>query len=98
MPKLYEYMGIVIRIYSADHEPVHVHAEYNDNIVKVSFFIRDGAIYRTTYTNDVGKFPPSKMKDLKELISLYKEDIIEAWYKHFVWRTKIECKKITKRI
>ncbi len=28
MPKLYEYLGIVIFFYSNEHEPVHVHGRY----------------------------------------------------------------------
>jgi hypothetical protein len=25
MPKLYEYMGIIVPFYSNEHEPIHVH-------------------------------------------------------------------------
>jgi len=28
MPKLYEYLGILIFFYSNEHEPIHVHAKY----------------------------------------------------------------------
>ncbi|MCK5209171.1 MAG: DUF4160 domain-containing protein, partial [Cyclobacteriaceae bacterium] len=31
MPKIYEYLGIVIMFYSDEHEPTHVHAVYNNN-------------------------------------------------------------------
>jgi hypothetical protein len=30
MPKLYEYLGIIIFFYSNEHEPIHVHGRYGD--------------------------------------------------------------------
>ncbi|MFN7301185.1 MAG: DUF4160 domain-containing protein, partial [Bacteroidota bacterium] len=35
MPILYRHYGIVIRYYSDEHDPVHVHAMYQDAVVKV---------------------------------------------------------------
>ncbi|MDO9613709.1 MAG: DUF4160 domain-containing protein, partial [Bacteroidota bacterium] len=45
MPNIFEYLGIVILFYSDEHKPIHVHAVYGDNTMKVSFFIREGEIY-----------------------------------------------------
>ena len=28
MPKLYEYFGLVVFFYANEHEPIHVHGEY----------------------------------------------------------------------
>lgn len=98
MPKIYEYLGIIILFYSDEHEPIHVHAEYNGNIVKVSFFIRDGKIYRVTYIVVAGKFPPSKLKELKKFISLYKDKIVWAWDRYFIWKSKVEFERITKKL
>lgn len=30
MPKLYEYLGIIIFFYSNEHEPVNVHGRYGE--------------------------------------------------------------------
>lgn len=30
MPTLYEYLGLVILFYSDEHEPIHLHVEYNE--------------------------------------------------------------------
>ena len=30
MPKLYEYLGLIILFYSKDHEPIHVHGKYQE--------------------------------------------------------------------
>ena len=28
MPKIYEYLGIIIMFYSNEHKPIHVHGKY----------------------------------------------------------------------
>jgi hypothetical protein len=98
MPKIYEYLGIVISFFSDEHEPIHVHAEYNGNVVKVSFFIKDGKIYRTTYSEITGKFPPAKMKVLKKFISLYKDNIIQEWTNFFILKKKVNFERITTKL
>lgn len=98
MPKIYEYLGIIILFYSDEHEPIHVHAEYNGNIVKVSFFIKDGEIYRVTYSEVTGNFPPAKLKELKKFVSKYKDKIVWAWDKYFIWKSKVEFERITKKL
>lgn len=46
MPTIYKYIGIIIRFFSDEHEPIHVHAEYGGAIVKISLFVKDGMIYK----------------------------------------------------
>ena len=98
MPKIYEYMGISLMFYSNEHEPIHIHAKYDNSMVKVSFFINDGIIYKTTYKEEFGKFSPAKLKELKKFISVYKYNIISAWYDCFVLHKKIHCQKIEQKI
>ncbi len=98
MPKIYEYFGIKIFFFSDDHEPIHVHAEYNGSVVKVSFFIEDGKIYKITYVEDTKKFPPAKLKELKKFVSKYKDNIVWAWDKYFIWKMKVEFERITKKL
>jgi hypothetical protein len=98
MPKIFEYLGIVILFYSDEHEPIHVHAEYSGSIVKVSFFIKNGEIYRITYKEINGTFPISKLKELKKFISEYKNNIIKAWTNYFILKIKVDFERITKKI
>lgn len=100
MPKLIEYFGIIVRFFSDEHEPIHVHAFYNKYQVKVNFFIKEGKITRITYTEVKGykKLPPSKMGDLKELINKYKEEIVNNWIKYFILHERIKAKRITKKL
>ena len=89
MPKIYEYLGIVIMFYSDEHEPIHVHAIYAEATIKVSFFIEEGEIYRVTYKETHGHFPNAKLKEFKKFISYYKKDIVLAWDKYFIWKSKV---------
>ena len=98
MPTLYEYMGIEISFWSNEHYPIHIHAEYNGAEMKVSFFLEEGNIYRTTFKAGKGNFPPAKLKNLKKFVAVYKTEIINAWTEHFVWQKHITPKKITKRL
>jgi hypothetical protein len=98
MPTIFEYLGIIIRFYSNEHEPIHVHAIYNDCVVKVSFFINDGKVYRTTFVEEKGSFPPQKMKQLKKFVSIYKHKIIERWQQYFILKQKVSNEKITKQL
>lgn len=98
MPKLYEYLGIVIFFYSEDHKPIHIHANYDGNNMKVSFFIKDEKIYRITYQEINGKFSSSKLKHLKAFINAFKEDIVKTWIDFFVYNKDVKFERITKKL
>ena len=44
MPKIFEYLGILIFFYSNEHEPIHVHGKYDGFESKAEFYIVDGEI------------------------------------------------------
>ena len=39
MPKLFEYLGIVIFFWSDEHEPIHVHGRYSDSEMKAEIIL-----------------------------------------------------------
>lgn len=43
MPKLYEYLGLIIFFYSNEHDPVHVHAHYGEYESKIEFVLKNVA-------------------------------------------------------
>ena len=98
MPKLYEYLGIAIMFYSNEHRPIHIHAVYNENVIKVSFFIENEKIKNITYEETHGKFSNSKMKDLKKFIDAYKEKLIQAWIDFFILNKDSSFERITKKL
>lgn len=42
MPKIFEYLGIVILFYSKEHEPIHIHGEHGEYESKAEFYIENG--------------------------------------------------------
>ena len=98
MPKLFEYLGIAIWFYSDEHNPIHVHARYGRNEVKVNLYEKDGAVYDVDYIEVSGKFSPAKMSDLRVFINENKSAILFAWQQCFTQNVKIKPLKITKRI
>lgn len=44
MPKLYEYFGLIVFFYANEHEPVHVHGQYQGRETKAEIIILDGKI------------------------------------------------------
>lgn len=101
MPKIFEYLGIVIRFYSNEHEPIHIHAQYGaDAELKVEFEIDNREIVALQYSRVTGKddFPPAQRKELEKLLNEYKYLIVEEWVNYFVYHTKPVLRKITRRI
>ncbi|WP_205940984.1 DUF4160 domain-containing protein [Pedobacter yonginense] len=42
MPKLYEYLGLIILFYSNEHEPIHVHGKYQGMESKAEIIFVNG--------------------------------------------------------
>ena len=98
MPTIYEYLGITIKFYSHEHDPIHVHAKYGENEVRVELFEKSGAIYDVEYKEISGKFSVSKMRDLRVFINEHKNAILFAWQQSFKQGVKLKPIRITKRI
>jgi hypothetical protein len=98
MPRLYEYLGIAIWFFSDEHHPIHVHARYGDNEVKVELYEDNGIVYDVQYREISGKFSAAKMRDLKMFINENKSAILFAWKQVFEQNVRIKPIKITKKI
>lgn len=96
MPKLYEYLGLIIFFYSNEHDPVHVHARYQGLESKIEIILRNGKIEKFITKNVRGKEPLSnaQLKDFKELVELLGDEIVQSWVNYFVYHKKIVSKKI----
>lgn len=100
MPKIYEYLGILIYFYSNEHEPIHVHAKKGEFESKAEFFIINGLISEIKIT-DIKGAKPLKGKDLKDFevfLENFGRQIVEKWIDYFIYHKNVEFEKITKRI
>lgn len=100
MPKIYEYLGILIFFYSNEHEPIHVHAKKGENEIKAEFIIIQGIIEEIRLRQIKGS-PALKGNDLqkfKDFLEVYAEKIVQKWIDYFVLHKEIEFEKITKKL
>ena len=100
MPKIFEYLGILLFFYSNEHEPIHVHAKKGEFESKAEFFIENGIITEIKITNIKGMKPliGKDLKNFKMFLEIYSDRIIEKWVSYFVYHKDIEFEKITKKL
>jgi len=98
MPKLYEYLGIVILFYSNEHTPIHVHGKYQGKENRAEIVMANGKITGIYFKKVKGKksLPPNKLSDFKKLVNMYSKDIVKKWISFFIYNKPFKPKKITK--
>ena len=100
MPKLYEYLGIVVLFYSNEHEPVHVHGKYQGRETRAELVIRDGRVVDIIYSPVRGRRPldGAQLQDFQTLVSNRADEIVQKWIEYFVLHRRIQPEVITRRI
>lgn len=100
MPKIFEYLGIIIFFYSNEHEPIHVHAKYGSQESKAEFVIIDGKIQEIRISG-ISSNPPlegEKLRDFKKFLEVYADRVVEKWVDYFVFHKKVKFERISKKI
>ena len=69
MPEISRFLGIVVSMPFADHDPPHFHARYGAH--KISVGILDGRV--------VGRFPPRARALVLEWRALHEAELLENW-------------------
>jgi hypothetical protein len=100
MPKIFEYLGILIFFYSNEHEPIHVHGKFEGFESKAEFYIVDGKIVEIKIKPIRGFRPLTggKLKDFKVFLENYADKIVQKWIDYFVYHKDIEFERINTRI
>jgi hypothetical protein len=100
MPKIFEYLGIVIFFYSNEHEPIHVHARKGEYESRAEFVIEDGNIIQVIICESKGMRPlkGSDLKNFKVFLSVYADEIVRKWIDYFVYHKEIRCEIIDKKL
>ncbi len=100
MPKIFEYLGIIVFFYSNEHEPIHVHSKKAEYESKAQFYLKNGIIYEIKISNIKG-VKPLKGKELnhfKDFLSVYGDKIVKKWIDYFVYHKDVKFEKINKKI
>jgi hypothetical protein len=100
MPKIFEYLGIVIFFYSNEHEPIHVHATYDSFESKAEFYIVNGEIseIRIKLVKDKRPLKSAKLKDFEKFLEVYADKIVQKWVDYFVYHKEVEFERITNKL
>ena len=100
MPKIFEYLGILVFFYSNEHEPIHVHAKKGEFESKAEFYIVNGNISEIKVTNLKGIRPLTgkHLKDFEVFLGVYAEKIVQKWVDYFVYHKDVDFERITKRL
>ncbi len=100
MPKLYEYLGLIVLFYSNEHEPIHVHGKYQGLESKAEIIFENGKFKEIRISSVKGKNPldAKNEKKLRVLVEKYRDDIIRKWVDYFIYSKKIKVEKIESKI
>src|SRR5437016_234452 len=100
MPKLYEYFGLVVFFYTNEHEPIHVHGEFQGGYARAEIFLKEGKVVRIIFSNIRGKrpLPTGKMKDFRNLVRAKADDIVRRWVEYFVFKKHNKPETITRKL
>ena len=100
MPKIFEYLGIIIMFYSNEHEPIHVYGKYQVYESKAEFIIENGIIIDIKFKSVKGKspLPKKELKEFKIFVNKFKNDIVQKWIDYFIYHKSIQCIKITGKV
>lgn len=100
MPKIFEYLGILIFFYSNEHEPIHVHAKKGNFESRAEFIIVKGVISEIRIKNIKG-IKPLKGNDLKDFelfLRNYADQVVMKWIDYFVYHKDVGFERITKKL
>lgn len=100
MPKIFEYLGIIIFFYSNEHEPIHVHATYDSFESKAEFYIVNGEVSQIVIklVKDRRPLKGSQLKDFEKFLEAYADKIVQKWVDYFVYHKEVEFERITKKL
>ncbi len=100
MPKLYEYLGLIVLFYANEHEPIHVHAKCQGRESKAELVLVDGRLEEILLKDVRGKSPLSAVElgNFRELVEHYADDIVQKWIDFFVLHKSFPPLRIDGRI
>ena len=100
MPVLYRYFGLLILVYSNEHEPIHVHGRYQGAESKAELIVVDGNVVEIRIGRVPGRKPlsPAQLRDFQLVVEQYAEEIVQKWIDYFILHRQVSAERITRRI
>jgi hypothetical protein len=100
VPKIFEYLGILIFFYSNEHEPIHVHAKKGENESRAELIIEDGVIKEIIIKNTKGAVPlqTNDLKNFKKFLDAYADKVVKKWIDYFIFHKEVKFERIQKKL
>jgi hypothetical protein len=99
MPKIFQYLNFIIRFYSNEHLPVHVHIQLQQKEMKVEFRI-SGDNVTLLFKKVKGKksLTRAEANEAAVFLKAYHKQIIAKWETVFIYHKRVKCDVINKRM
>jgi hypothetical protein len=99
MPKIFQYLQYIIRFYTNEHLPIHVHVQIQDREIKIELLISEDDI-TLLFKKVKGKTPvtEAEAKEVAVFFKAYYKKIIDKWEAVFIYRKKVKCDVINKKL
>lgn len=100
MPKLFEYVGIVVLFYSNKHLPVHDHGKDQGRESRAELVVENGRVVDVVLGTVRGRRPldGDQLKDFEAVVRHSGDDIVRNWVDYFVLHRPVSPRVITRRI
>lgn len=99
MPKIFEYLAYIIRFYTNDHLPIHVHVQLQERESKVEFvFVNEDVILLFKLVKGKNPLTESEAKEVSVFLKSYHKAVIDKWNKVFVYHQKVDCEIISVKL
>jgi len=99
MPKIFQYLNFIIRFYTNDHLPIHVHVQLQEKEMKVEFHISGDSV-TLLFKKVKGKklLTETEANDVAVFLKKYYKQVVEKWEMVFIYHKKVKCDVIKKRM
>jgi len=100
VPKLYEYLGLIVFFYANEHEPVHVHCRKENRESRAELILVDGKVAEILLTGVRGKLPltAGEARDFLTLVERFSSEIVQKWIDFFVLHKAVTAEHIARRL
>ena len=98
MPDIFTYFGFIFSFYSNEHEPIHVHVEHSDKVSIFDIIINDGELVEIRRRDKGNPLSSRDEKVAEEFINKYWRNIADKWVNFFVYKKRIRCTDIKKKL
>lgn len=96
MPKIFEYLGILIYFHSNEHEPIHVHGKHGEFESKAEIYLVEGQIEEIKIKTVKGHHPltGNTLRNFEDFLRVYAGQIVQKWVDYFVYNKNVPFERI----